>query len=290
MFSQLLLNGIIIGSTYSIVGMGFSTNYRAIKFFNFFHGTICTIAAYIMFTLMGYIGYIPAFISSILLSGFIGVMTNQLVYKKLRKQGASSLVLLIASFGTAIFFQNFIQIVYGSQPVSLGINEISKGNQILDVIITNNQIIIVISTLIISLALIFLNQRTKLGKSMRAVADNPIAASIVGIDTESVIANSFFISSILAGIAGILISLEANVDPIMGFSIILKGIIASIIGGVGNIYGALIGGIFLGIIENLGVYWIDAGWKDGITFSVFLIFLFFKPNGILDIFNEKERL
>jgi branched-chain amino acid transport system permease protein len=167
---------------------------------------------------------------------------------------------------------------------------IAEGHQILSMIITTNQIIIVLVSLLLSILLATFIQKTKLGKSMQAVADDPIAASTVGINPERIIAISFFIGSALAGSAGILISLETNLEPTMGLNAILKGIIASIIGGMGSIPGALLGGLFLGLAENLGTYWIDAAWKDTIAFCILIVFLLFKPTGILDKPTEKERL
>lgn len=125
---------------------------------------------------------------------------------------------------------------------------------------------------------------------MRAVADDPIAASVVGIYPEKIIFFAFAIGSALAGAAGILISLETNIYPTMGFTAILKGIIASIIGGIGSIPGAVLGGFFLGIAENLGIWKIQAGWKDSIAFAILIIFLLFRPGGIFGVAVEKERI
>lgn len=125
---------------------------------------------------------------------------------------------------------------------------------------------------------------------MRAVADDPIAASVVGIYPEKIIFMAFAIGSALAGAAGILISLETNIYPTMGFTAILKGIIASIIGGIGSIPGAVFGGFFLGIAENLGIWKIQAGWKDSIAFAILIIFLLFRPGGIFGVSVEKERI
>lgn len=125
---------------------------------------------------------------------------------------------------------------------------------------------------------------------MRAVSDDPIAANVVGINPDRTILASFAIGSALAGAAGILISLETNIEPTMGFSAILKGIIASIIGGIGSIPGAMFGGFFLGIAENLGIWKIQAGWKDSIAFGILIIFLLLRPGGIVGIKPAKETV
>lgn len=128
-----------------------------------------------------------------------------------------------------------------------------------------------------------------MGKAIRAVADDPVGASVSGIYPEKTILYSFGIGSLLAGMAGVLISLETNIEPTMGFNAILKGIIAAIIGGIGSIPGAVLGGFFLGIVENFGIWKIQAGWKDTISFAVLIVFLLFRPGGILGKKNDKDR-
>jgi branched-chain amino acid transport system permease protein len=167
---------------------------------------------------------------------------------------------------------------------------VKEGRQIFGAVITDIQILIlVVSCLLLALLWLFV-QRTKMGKAMRAVSDDPIAASVVGIYPEKTIFASFAIGSALAGAAGILISLETNIEPTMGLNAILKGIIASIIGGIGSIPGAMFGGFFLGIVENLGIWKIQAGWKDCIAFAILIVFLLLRPGGILGIRTEKDRL
>jgi len=123
---------------------------------------------------------------------------------------------------------------------------------------------------------------------MRAVSDDPIAANVVGINPEKIILLSFLIGSALAGAAGVLIALETNIEPTMGFAAILKGIIAAIVGGIGSIPGAMFGGFFLGMAENLGIAWIPSGWKDAIAFAILIVFLLARPRGFLGIKGEME--
>jgi len=157
-------------------------------------------------------------------------------------------------------------------------------------VITDIQILLLgVSCMLLAILWIIVD-KTKMGKAIRAVADDPIGASVSGIYPESVILYAFGIGSALAGMAGVLISLETNIEPTMGMNAILKGIIASIIGGIGSIPGAVLGGFFLGIVENLGIWKIQAGWKDTISFSVLILFLLFRPEGILGKKNNRERL
>ncbi len=164
-----------------------------------------------------------------------------------------------------------------------------EGYQIASAVITPIQILILSVSLILFTALWLIIDKTKMGKAIRAVADDPVGASVSGIYPERVILYAFGIGSVLAGMAGVLISLETNIEPMMGFSAILKGIIASIIGGIGSVPGAVLGGFLLGIVENLGIWKIQAGWKDTIAFAVLIIFLLLRPQGILGSKTDKER-
>lgn len=215
---------------------------------------------------------------------------DRLVYHPLRRQKASNLVLLIASFGVFVFLQNLIQLIYGAQILTLRTGPVKEGHSFLGAVITDIQILIIAVSILLFVILYSFVQKTRLGKAIRAVSDDPVAASIVGIYPEKVIMTSFFIGSALAGAAGILISYETNIEPTMGMNAILKGIIASIIGGIGSIPGAALGGLFLGLAENFGIWKIQAGWKDCIAFAVLIVFLLFRPGGIMGIKTLKEQL
>ena len=189
-----------------------------------------------------------------------------------------------------IFIQNLLQLLYGAQILVLRTGPVVEGHHVLSAVITDIQILILGVSIVLSVALWLFVQYTRLGKATRAVADDPVAASVVGINPEHVIMVVFVIGSALAGAAGILISLETNIEPTMGFNAVLKGIIASIIGGIGSIPGAVLGGYFLGLAENLGIWKIQAGWKDAIAFAILIAFLLFRPGGIMGVKTEREGL
>ncbi|MEW6215527.1 MAG: branched-chain amino acid ABC transporter permease, partial [Nitrospirota bacterium] len=189
-----------------------------------------------------------------------------------------------------IFLQNLIQLIYGAQILTIRTGPVKEGHHFLGAVITDIQITILVVSVILMLLLWLFIQKTKVGKAMRAVADDSIAANVVGINPERIILTSFAIGSALAGAAGILISFETNIEPTMGLSAILKGIIASIIGGIGNIPGAVLGGFFLGLAENLGIWKIQAGWKDAIAFAILIIFLLIRPWGFLGTKSVKEQV
>lgn len=292
MFQQLLLNGLIAGSTYALVALGFTIIYRTVKFFHFAHGVVYTAGAYLAYTFAISLGlnFLPSFFLATILASILGLLIDRFVYSPLRQHKAPNLVLLIASFGVFIFIQNLLQFIYGAQILTLRTGPVEEGYQVFSAVITPIQIMILVVSVILMLVLWLFIQKTKMGKAMRAVADDPVGASVVGIYPEMTIRTAFAIGSAAAGIAGILISLETNIEPTMGFSAILKGIIASIIGGIGSIPGAMVGGFFLGIVENLGIWKIQAGWKDTIAFAVLIVFLLFRPGGIFGVKAGPERV
>jgi branched-chain amino acid transport system permease protein len=292
MFSQLIINGLIAGCIYALMAIGFAIVYRAVRFFHFAHGVVYAAGAYLAYTCAMSLGMNPilSFFSASVLGGGIGIGIDRLVYLPLRRQKAPSLVFLLASFGVFIFLQNLIQLIYGAQVLTLRTGPVREGHHLLGAVITDTQILILGVSVVLSVALWLFVHKTKMGKAMRAVSDDPIAASVVGINPRRIILVAFAIGSCLAGAAGILISLETNIEPTMGMNAILKGIIASIIGGIGSIPGALSGGLFLGLAENLGIWKIQAGWKDCIAFVILIVFLLLRPGGIFGVKTEKERL
>ena len=292
MFLQLVVNGIIAGSIYALIALGFTIIYRTVKFFHFAHGVVYTAGAYFAYTLFTFLHlhFVLCFLSAAVFTAILGIGIDKLVYYPLRLRKAPNLVMLLASFGVYIFLQNLIALIYGNQVLVLRTGPIKEGYKIFTAVITPVQITILVVSILLMFLLWFFIQKTKLGKAMRAVADDPLAASVVGINPDKIILASFAIGSALAGVAGVLISLETNLQPTMGFSAILKGIIASIIGGIGSIPGAVFGGFFLGLVENLGIWKIPSVWKDFISFVILIIFLLIRPYGIFGTKPEKEAV
>ena len=292
MVQQLIVNGVIAGSIYALIAIGFTVIYRTVKYFHFAHGVVYTAGAYIAYTLLISFGlnFALSFFLSVVLAAILGVAIDRFVYYPLRQHNASNLIFLLASFGVFIFLQNLIQLIYGAQILTIRTGPIKEGRHFLGAVITDIQILILVVSILLMIFLWLFMQKTKLGKAMRAVSDDPIAANVVGINPERIIRTSFAIGSALAGAAGILISFETNIQPTMGFSALLKGIIASIIGGIGSIPGAVLGGLFLGLAENLGIWKISAGWKDCIAFLILIIFLLIRPWGFLGTKTEKETI
>jgi len=292
MILQLFVNGLIAGAIYALIALGFSVIYKTVRFFHFAHGAVYAIGAYAAYGVISILpsgwgvgGWFVAVPAGIILGAAAGVGLDRGIYRPLRDRKASNLILLLASFGVFIFIQNLIALIFGSQILTLRSSVVREGWHVLGAVITPIQVLIIAASIVTFGLCWWIVAKTRLGRAIRAVADDSVGASVCGIDPERTIMWAFLIGSALAGVAGILISLETNLEPTMGFNAVLKGIIASIIGGIGSIGGALFGGVFLGLVENLGIAFIPAGWKDAIAFGLLIIFLLLRPQGI---FGKKK--
>jgi branched-chain amino acid transport system permease protein len=267
------------------VAAGFSLIYATNRFIHFAHGTMVTVSAYFLYWLFAMLGlnFYLAGILTIIFAGFLGWLSYVGFYKQLKLKKASNAVLLVASIGLLILMENLMLLIFGADVKSLNLLEITKGYEIGGAIITGLQIVIVISALVL-LALLFLFVRcAKLGKTMRAVADNPGLANILGVDSDKICQYSFIIGSAIAGFAAILIALEQNIEPVMGLTLIIKGFTGAIIGGVTSLPGSILGSYLLGLAENFGIWYLPSGYKDAIAFVLLFLFLLIKPSGILGI-------
>ncbi len=280
---QLIVNSIIAGSIYSLVVLGFNLIYGTTKFFNLAHGVLTAVGGYTVFYVSQKLGWhiVAGIILGVLVSGLIGYLLDKGIFLQLRKRKASSMVLLVAALGIMTALQAVIAILFTSQFQTLSSGMETKVYDIFGGVITNIQLVILISVIIIMFGLGILLKYTKFGKAVRAVSDDETVAKIVGINTDKVISAIFVIGSAIAGYAGIMVGLDTGIEPTMGLSLLLKGVIAAIIGGVGSIYGGVLGAFVLAFIENFGIWKISGEWKDAIAFGVLLIFLLFRPQGII---------
>ncbi|MBU4536410.1 branched-chain amino acid ABC transporter permease [Patescibacteria group bacterium] len=285
MFAQLVVNSLIAGAIYSLVASGFSLTYAVCRFANFAHGVIITFAAYILYLLFSVLGlnFYLAVLGAILAAIILGYLTNLLIYKPLRKRKASGVSLLMSSFALLLMIESLIQMSFGASVKTIGYIEVRKGMEFLGAIITPLQLVIIIVSVLLLAFLFLFMKKTNIGKAMRAVADNKDVAKIVGISVERVYIWVFVVSSAIAGIAGILVSLEQNLEPTMGTGLIIKGFIGAIIGGIGSVPGAILGSFLLGTVENFGIWYLPSGYKDAIAFTLLFVFLLFRHQGILGI-------
>ncbi|XOB40355.1 MAG: branched-chain amino acid ABC transporter permease [Candidatus Nealsonbacteria bacterium] len=282
---QLILNSIIAGAIYTLVALGFNLIYGATKFFNLAHGIMAAIGGYAVFYFAKTLGldvYV-AIILGIALAGLVGFGLDKFIYLPLRRRKASNMVLLVASLGAMTALQAVIAILFSSQFKTLSGNVgTQKLFTILGGVITQTQLVILLSAALVMVGLIALLYKTQFGKAVRAISDDEEVARIIGINTNKIIGYVFFIGSAITGFTGILVGFDVGIEPTMGLGLLLKGVIASIVGGVGNIYGGVLGAFLLGFVENFGIWKISGGWKDAIAFTLLIMFLIFRPRGIMN--------
>lgn len=279
MLIQIIINSLIAGSLYALVASGFTLIYGSMRFFNMCYGVSFMLGAYLFYffyTCLNFPIYIAIIIAIICLSFFM-ILIDRLTLFKLRKVKASNWSTMMASIGIAILIEALISTTLGSDVRAVR-TEIQSSYTILGAAISPNQVrMICVSFITIFLVLLFL-KKTKTGKAIRAVANDSEMATVIGIDTEKIYIIVMVIGYGLSSIGGAFVALDSDIEPMMGQSIQLKAIVASVIGGIGNIHGALWGGLILGFVENFGIWKISAGWKDGIALSLLVVFIICKPS------------
>lgn len=281
MIQQIIFNIIIAWSIYTLVAIGFALIYQTTRFFHFAHAVIFTSGAYFAFLFIQILGwsYFSAIPAAIFLSLLLGGLIEFFIYKPLRGKKASSIILLLASLGIYIVLQNLISLFFGDDTKSIRTWEVKEGINVLGAYITPVQIIIILTSIaLVTLVAVYLSQ-AKTGKAMRAVANSQELSKFSGIKSDKIILISFAIGSALAGIAGILVALDVDMTPTMGMNMLLMGVVAMIIGGVGSIRGIVLGSLLLAAAQHLGVWYISSQWMDAIAFGLLLIFLLFRPQG-----------
>jgi branched-chain amino acid transport system permease protein/neutral amino acid transport system permease protein len=274
---QSIFNGLLAGCIYALFAMGLTLIYGVLNFVNFAHGELIMWGAYFLYLFMAKpfdfplpIALIPALFFTILL----GMGMDRIVFKPIRQ--ANRLTLLIAALGLSFLLRNGAQLFWGAELRTYGF-EIKRGWRVLNMSITINQIAIIITTLLCIAIVYLLFHRSRLGKSMRAVSDNLELARVSGINTKRAIQFTWVLSSALACVGGILLALDTNLQPGMGVINLVKAFAATLLGGVGNLWGALLGGIIIGLAENLGVLVISTGYKDAIAFGIMVVLLLLRP-------------
>lgn len=281
---QLLANGLIAGSITALVAIGYTMVFGVLKFINFAHGEIFMAGAYLSYLFAAVLGWHPvlAVITSMLCSALLGIAIERIAYRPLRYQ--SRLNLIITALGVSLLLQSIAMLAFGTDIKSFGYH--FAPYNILGAAVTPLQIVIAVAAVIVLLALYSFLTFTTMGKAIRAAADNFAVAQIIGINLDRVIMVMFAIGSAMAALAGSLISMEQNLQPTMGVMVGIYAFTAAVVGGIGNIWGAALGGFLIGLIENFGVWFLPSGYKGAITFAVLILVLFLRPQGL---FGESEE-
>ena len=283
MFYQQLLNGLVIGGVYALTALGYSMVYGIIRMMNFAHGDILMFGTQITLTLvvMG-IPFLIAIPVGIVLGILVAVFVAAIAYMPLLDRPRNALVL--SSVGASFLLVNVAQLLFGAtvRPFRRPPNVLRGVHDLGFLVITDFQITIIVSCIVFMLLLTLFVRYTKLGIAMRATSTNMTAARLMGIPARRIVYTTFVIGSLLAVIGGILIGMYYNsVWPTMGFKVGLAAFSASILGGIGSIPGAMLGGIIIGVAESLGAAYISSGFRDGVAFGILILVLMIRPWGLI---------
>ena len=281
-FLNYCINGLSLGSVYAIIALGYTMVYGIAKMLNFAHGDVIMVAGFVIYSMMNSLGVNPfvAVLITVIVCTALGVTIEKIAYKPLRK--ATPLAVLITAIGVSYFLQNLALLIFGSDTKMF--TSVVKVPQLKlgEIIITGETIVTIIACIIIMVCLTLFIKKTKAGQAMLAVSEDKDAAELMGINVNATISLTFAIGSGLAAIAGALLcSQYTSLTPYTGAMPGIKAFVAAVFGGIGSIPGALIGGLLLGVIENLSKAYISSQMADAIVFSVLIIVLLVKPSGIL---------
>ena len=288
--TQILWDGLFVGSFYALIALGYSMVYGIIKLLNFAHGDIYMLGAFIGFAALTSLGGIPATLSlgallivmllSMLLTGTAGVVIERLAYRPLR--GAPRLAVLITAVGASFTLEYGVSALAGPNPKSFPIRLEGGVFDFIGARISLPQIVLMLIAALLMVGLNTYIQKTSTGRAMRSISLDMKGSLLMGVNVNAVITRTFFIGSALAGAAGVMAgAYYGKIDFLMGFIIGLKAFTAAVIGGIGNIKGAMLGGLVLGLVEAFGSEWFGGQWRDAFAFGVLILFLTLRPTGIL---------
>ncbi len=296
-FLQQLINGIAWGSIYALIALGYTMVYGVLRLINFAHGDVYMVGAFAGFYAVRWLdlgqeptlfGAVVVFLFAMLVCALLGFIIERGAYKPLRK--APRLTALITAIGISLFLENAGQLIFGADPkffpqIITKSDVISSGG----IILTNQQLIVLVVSLCLMASLQLFIKKTKTGKAMRAVSFNRDAASLMGISVDRIISITFMIGSALAAAAGVLVALtNPKIEPLMGIMPGIKAFVAAVLGGIGNIPGAMLGGMIMGIAEVMVVGYVSSTYRDAIAFAILIIILLFKPSGLMGAFTGEK--
>ena len=289
-FCQQLINGISLGSIYALIALGYTMIYGIIKLINFAHGDIYMIGAYFGFfatTQLG-VGFIPAIIIAMAGAAIVGIIIERIAYRPMRN--APRIAILITAIGVSFLLEYGMILFVSPQPRTFPAVFTPTVYHMGPLVANSQQLVILISAIILMLTLSYIVNSTKAGKAMRAVSFDADAARLMGINIDKVISMTFALGSALAAAGGVLVGVYYNsIDPLMGMMPGLKAFVAAVLGGIGIIPGAMMGGIILGVVEAMVSGFLSSTFRDAAAFGILILILLYKPAGLLGK-NIREKV
>jgi branched-chain amino acid transport system permease protein len=288
---QQIVNGISLGSIYALIALGYTMVYGIVKLINFAHGDVFMVGAFIGFysiTVL-HLSFFPALLLAMAACAIFGVIIEKIAYKPLRN--ATRIAALITAIGVSLLIEYGMIYIRGAQPEAYPGDVLPTSKiELFGVSISSQSLFILGTSLLLMILLQFIVHKTKIGKAMRAVSHDSEAAQLMGIDVNKTISATFAIGSALAGAAGVIFGIYyIKIEPLMGIIPGLKAFVAAVLGGIGIIPGAMVGGLVLGVIESLVSAMGYSLWRDGVAFIVLILILIFRPSGLFGK-NVREKV
>ncbi len=282
MLMQLLINGIIFGSIIAIMGLGYSLYYNVTKIFHIAYASLYTVSIYFFYTFysLWHFNIWVSVIITMIATSVVGVIIEILVYHPILKRSGSLSIVLIASIGVMIVLTNLISLIYGNE-VKVISTTITKTVKFNGIIITYPQFYQIFFSSIIMILIVLIIKNTSLGMVFRAIKNDENLALVMGINVMFYRLVSMVLSSMIVSVAGILIAVDIGFDPYVGMTMFLSGVVAFIIGGIDRFESPILGGFFLGVLESLVIWKFSTRWQEAIVFVILIVFLIFKPYGIM---------
>ncbi len=313
---QVIVDGLATGSVYAMIALGYTLVYGIIKLINFAHGEFYMFGGYIAFYILttpfaanasaGVFALLlmAAMLASACGSSILAVVTERVAYRPIRRY--ERIVALLTAIGVSFLLQNIARLVFSPDPRTFNVVSLradapdaspavgfvrwySDYQNIFGIEIQNAKIVFLIFCAASMILLYFLVQHTRFGKAMRATSQDLDAAVLMGIDTDKVISRTFALGGAFAGLAGMMVGMLRVIDPMMGFLPGLKAFVAAVVGGIGSIPGALIGGLIIGLSESTAIQFIGSGYKDAVAFGLLIVILLFRPGGVMGV-KRREKV
>ena len=286
--AQRTINGLVSGSYFALGAVGLTLVYGTLKLVNFAHGDMLTFGAYIAFWVSVSLAapVLVGILAAVAAGAALGVASDRILWRPLREREGGLLQMLLVAIGLAFVLRNGIQLVAGTEPRRLDV-DVTSSVRLLGLRIGETELLVVISGFVVLTLVAVMLKRTTLGKQMRALSDNPDLAEVTGIDTDRIVIATWLLAGGLAGLAGVLFTSAIGViTPNIGFFLLLSLFAAVILGGIGNAYGALAGGVLIGLVQEWSTLLFEARWKVAVGFVVLILVLIVRPQGI---FGREER-
>jgi branched-chain amino acid transport system permease protein len=287
-FFQQLVNGLSLGSIYALIALGYTMVYGVLRLINFAHGDVYMVGAYVGYYLSrrlrgdepSLLGAIVVMIASMAVCAVLGMLIERLAYRPVRRE--ARLTLLITAIGVSLFIENVAQLVFGPDPKFFPSLAPRADVRLGGVHLTSEQITVIVVSMLLMVLLRFFILKTRTGKAMRAVSFSLDGARLMGISTDKIIAITFAVGSALAAAAGVLIGMQIpKIDPLMGIMYGLKAFVAAVLGGIGSIPGAVLGGLLIGTSEVMVVGYLSSTYREAIAFAILILVLILRPQGLL---------